>query len=65
MNPKQIYTARLQTDAIIEQKIRDGLDRLFDLGFTNYDVNLAIMKKYNNDVASAAEHLCVYGEKGV
>ena len=44
--------------------MRDGLDRLFEMGFTNYDVNLWLMKKYQ-DFGAAAEHLCVHGEQSV
>ena len=61
VTPKQVYVARIQQDAIEDQNLRDGLDRLFDMGFTNYDINLTLMKRYG-DFGAAAEHLCVHGE---
>ena len=62
--PKQIYTARQQTEAIQDQVICDGMDRLFDMGFTNYDANLSLLRKYK-DFGMAAEHLCVHGDTGI
>ena len=64
VTPKQIYIARIQKDAITDSNLRDGLDDLFDMGFTNYDVNLALMNKYQ-DKGAAAEHLVVHGEQNV
>ena len=46
VTPKQVYVARIQQDAITDTSLRDGLDRLFEMGFTNYDVNLTLMNKY-------------------
>ena len=48
----------------MDQVIRDGMDRLFDMGFTNYDANISLLRKYN-DFGMAAEHLCVHGDKGI
>lgn len=64
VTPKQVYVARIQQDAIQDSNMRDALDRLFEMGFTSYDVNLTLMKKYG-DFGTCAEHLCVHGEKGV
>lgn len=58
---RQVYVARIVQDSIEEQNIRDGLERLFEMGFTNYDVNLTLMRRYK-DFGAAAEHLCVHGE---
>ena len=48
----------------MDQVIRDGMDRLFDMGFTNYDANLSLLRKYK-DFGMAAEHLCVHGDTGI
>ena len=44
--------------------IKDGLERLFEMGFTDYEVNLVLMKKYG-DFGAAAEHICVHGAVGL
>ena len=54
----------MQEDSIRDKSLRQGLDRLFDMGFTNYDINLTLMQKYG-DFGAAAEHLCVHGEGGL
>ena len=64
MTPKQKYVARIQKDGIVDVVIKDGLERLFEMGFTDFEINLTLMKKYG-DFGAAAEHICVHGGVGL
>jgi len=62
--PRQKYVARVQREAINDQKMVQDLNTLLEMGFTDYDVNLALLKKYG-DCAPAAEHICAHGTEGI
>ena len=52
LTPKQIYSEKCLS---IENSIE--MICLFEMGFTNFNVNKAMLAKYNNEVDSVAEHL--------
>ena len=64
MTQKQVYVARIQTDASQDSNLSNALDRLYDMGFCNYEINLKLWNKYK-DFGACAEHLCVHGEEGI
>ena len=49
---------------MVDNVLSDGLERLFEMGFTDFDVNLKLMKKYG-DFGAAAEHICAHGDAGL
>lgn len=56
MTPKETYckkAAELESDATLK-----GLCDLFDLGFGNFELNQALLVKYNNDTQLVATLLC-------
>jgi hypothetical protein len=56
MSPKEIYNNK--ASEIKEQVTRKALADLFDLGFVNFEVNKAMLIKYNNDTQVVAGYLC-------
>jgi len=46
ISPKQVYVARIQKDAIKDPRFSEALESLFEMGFVDYDINLALLKKY-------------------
>ena len=62
--PRQKYAARVQREANNDKKMAQDLNTLLEMGFTDYDVNLALLKKYG-DCAPAAEHICAHGTEGI
>jgi len=56
MSPKEIYNNKAAD--IGEEVTRKALADLFDLGFVNFEVNKAMLVKYNNDTQVVAGYLC-------
>jgi len=55
-DPRSIYNDKVKL--IKDSTTCKSLESLFDLGFTNYEVNIAMLEKYENDVQVTATHLC-------
>lgn len=64
VNPKQVYSSRVDSTQI-SPKMREGLFQLYELGYTEFDINMALLKRYDMDVNAAAEHLIVHGTDGI
>ena len=62
--PRRTYIARLEREGLLDQRLREGMDSLFEMGFVDYDVNLVLMKKYGHHGA-AAEHIITHGTQGL
>ena len=56
--------ARVQKEAVNDKKMVQDLNTLLEMGFADYDVNVALLRKYG-DVAPAAEHICAHGTEGI
>lgn len=64
LTPRQKYDARLQQEGVQSGMILEGMERLFEMGFVDFDVNLALMKKYGH-FGAAAEHIISHGTEGL
>ena len=58
--PRQKYDARLDKEGLVAGDVRDGMERLFEMGFVEFDVNFALMKQYGH-FGAAAEHIISHG----
>jgi len=56
MTPKQVYDNKCEE--VKDNATRKALTDLFELGFVSFDVNKAMLSKYNNDVQVVAGFLC-------
>ena len=65
ISPKQVYVTRIQKDAIKDPKYTEALENLFEMGFVDYDINLALLKKYGGQIGAVAEHIIVHGTIGI
>jgi hypothetical protein len=54
--PKEIYLEKVALEK--NETIRKNLQTLFDLGFVNFEVNSAMLAKFNNNVETVAATLC-------
>ena len=50
-----VYMEKLES--IKDQKIVDNMNQLLTMGYTNYEVNLNLLKRNNNDLISALNSL--------
>lgn len=57
MTPKEIYGTKIDGSKIPESTKQSLID-LFELGFVNFEVNKALLSKYDNDTQKVANLLC-------
>ena len=65
ISPKQVYVTRIQKDAIKYPKYSEALENLFEMGFVDYDINLALLRKYDGNIGAVAEQIIVHGTDGI
>ena len=65
ISPKQEYVPIIQKDAIKDPKYSEALKNLFEMGFVDYEINLALLRKYGGQIGAVAEHLIVHGTDGI
>lgn len=64
VSPRSRYAAMIESSGASE-KMRDGLNTLFELGYTDYKINDTLLTRYEGDSNAAAEHLIVHGSGGI
>merc|ERR1711865_7922 len=57
MTPKEIYNNKIGESEVSEPTKQNLVD-LFELGFVNFEVNKALLSKYDNDTQKVANLLC-------
>lgn len=57
MTPKQVYFDKMN-NFVIGEDVKKSLKELFEMGFTNFEVNSSMLAKYNNDVSHVSNLLC-------
>lgn len=62
--PQTKYFAQVDS-GVADGKIKEGLNTLYQLGFQDFEVNFALLTRYDGDSNAAAEHLIVHGSDGV
>jgi len=62
--PRQKYDEKLKKAGLLSGNIREGMERLFEMGFVEFEINLTLMKRYGH-FGAAAEHLISHGVDGI
>lgn len=65
VSPRKKYIATLNNNIGLTPKMREGMNILFELGFTDYKINITLLEKYEGDSNAAAEHIIVHGTQGI
>lgn len=55
--PKQVYYEKI-AEVVMDETVKANLKELFEMGFTNFEVNSGMLAKYENNLGTVSNLLC-------